>query len=109
MPFPHLIPAAHAAVYDGCGLACGFRAAASIVGGNKPLRQIILQALVAVLSFMALAAAIAIMVAGIYLIAGGGTDDAKGKAKKMILYAVIGIIVILLARLAVEFVIKSVS
>lgn len=105
--------AAAAAVYKGpCGagsFVCGFRAAKSILGSGKGLREVIIQILSAVLQFMALAATIAIIAAGIYLIAGGATDEAKTKAKKLILYAVIGLIIILVASVFVEFVIKNVQ
>ncbi len=78
-------------------------------GGDLPsgtvnLRQLILNILAWVLNFLALLAVIFIIIAGIRLIVSQGDDDQKGKAKKTIMYVIIGLIVIILARVIVGFV-----
>ncbi len=73
-------------------------------GSNLNLRGLVLEIIGWVLSFLALLAVIYIIIAGIRLIVSQGDDDQKGKAKKTIMYVVVGLIVIILARVIVGFV-----
>ncbi len=73
------------------------------------IRGIILRALLFVLNFLALAAVIFIIVAGIRLIVSQGEDEAKNKAKKTILYVIIGLLVVLFARVIVGFFTDTIS
>lgn len=66
-------------------------------------RQIVLDIITFVLNFLALLAIIFIIVAGIRLIVSQGEDEQKDKAKKTILYVIIGLLVILFARVIVGF------
>ena len=59
-----------------------------------------------VLSYMSLAAVIVIIIAGIWMIVGLGEESSKERAKKIVLYAIIGLLLILLARGIVIFVIR---
>ncbi len=70
---------------------------------EQGIRDIILRALQFVLDFLALAAVIFIIVAGIRLIFSQGADEQKDKAKKTILFVIIGLLVILFARVIVGF------
>ena len=70
---------------------------------KQGIRDVILRALAFVLDFMALAAVIFVVIAGIRLIVSGGSDEQKDKAKKIILYVIIGLLVILFARVIVGF------
>jgi Type IV secretion system pilin len=67
------------------------------------LRELILKALTFVLNFLALVAVVFIVVAGIRLIVSQGDEDAKNKAKTTILYVILGLLVILFARVIVGF------
>ncbi len=67
------------------------------------IRNVILNALVFVLNFLALAAVIFIIIAGIRLIVSQGSDDAKDKAKKTIIAVIVGLLVVLFARVIVGF------
>jgi hypothetical protein len=97
---PHSV---QAAVYDGGGLGDGLGAAGNIEGPSKlPIRELILKAVNYVLNFLALAAVIAVIVAGIYLIVSNGNDDNKEKAKKIILYVVVGLIIVIMAKVIVN-------
>ena len=72
-------------------------------GANESgIRSIILKVLTFVLNFLALLAVIFIIIAGIRLIVSQGEDEAKEKAKKTILYVIIGLVVILFARVIVS-------
>ncbi|MDA1208639.1 MAG: hypothetical protein O2904_01245 [bacterium] len=62
-----------------------------------------------VLSFMALVAVVLIVVAGIRLVLSQGEEAEKDKAKKTILYVVIGLIVIIIARALVDIIITAIS
>ncbi|TSC58091.1 MAG: hypothetical protein Greene041619_780 [Candidatus Peregrinibacteria bacterium Greene0416_19] len=103
------VPPAYGAVYNGQGLRAGIDAARGILSPSRPLRTIVVGILRTVLNFMALAATIAIIVAGIYLIAGNGSDESKTKAKSIIIYTIVGLIIILVARVIVHFVITTVQ
>lgn len=72
--------------------------------GTDAIRQSILNVLDVILSFMALIAVIVIVIAGIRLVISQGEEQEKDKAKKAIFYAIIGLIVILLAQAIVGFI-----
>jgi hypothetical protein len=68
------------------------------------IRTIITDIITAILNFLALIAVVIIVVAGIRLIVSQGEDDAKDKAKKTIFYALVGLIIVLFARVIVGLV-----
>lgn len=76
---------------------------------QEGIRNIILDALKFVLDFMALIAVVFIVVAGIRLIVSQGDEDAKNKAKTTILYVILGLLVILFARVIVGFFTSTIS
>ena len=74
-------------------------------GGNvSDLHAIILQILNAVVNFLGILMIIAIVVAGFRLVLSQGEEEAKEKAKKGVMYAIIGLILVLLAKAIVLFV-----
>jgi type IV secretory pathway VirB2 component (pilin) len=104
---PLAVPSAHAQVFNGPGLEGGVNAASQVNGPvNKPLREFVTDLLAKVLNFLALAAVIVVIIAGLYLIFSNGSDDAKNKAKNIILYTIIGLLVILFARTIVGIVVS---
>ncbi len=68
------------------------------------IMSIIIEVVGVVLNFILLIAVIFVIVAGIRLIISGGDEAQKDKAKQTIIYVVIGIIVILFARVIVSLV-----
>lgn len=72
--------------------------------GADGVRSVIIQILEAVLSFLALIAVVVIVIAGIRLIVSQGEDEQKDKAKKTIFYAIIGLVIVLFARVIVSLV-----
>jgi succinate dehydrogenase hydrophobic anchor subunit len=68
------------------------------------IKQIIVDILTTVLDFVLLLALVYVIVAGLRLIISGGDEGEKDKAKKTIIYVIVGIIVIILARVIVTFV-----
>lgn len=72
--------------------------------GTASLKDAIIRVVVAVLDFVILIAVIYVIVAGIRLIVSGGDEGEKDKAKQTIIYVIVGIIVVLFARVIVSFV-----
>ncbi len=70
---------------------------------KQGIRDVVLRMLQFVLDFLALAAVVFIVIAGIRLIVSQGGDEQKDKAKKTILFVIIGLLVILFARVIVGF------
>jgi len=88
---------------EGLGQAQGF-ASASGLATNSDVRAIATNVIVRVISFTALLATVAIIAAGIYLIAGFGNDTNRDTAKKIITYTLIGLAIILFARVIIGIV-----
>lgn len=68
------------------------------------LKRLIVDIITTILDFVLLVAVIFVIVAGIRLIISGGDEGQKDKAKQTIIYVIIGIIVVLFARVIVSFV-----
>ncbi len=103
-----------ASVFDGEGLIGGLEKAEEELQGTgireetdivKPIADIIRF----ILMFIAIAAVIVIIAAGIILIFSFGSDGAIQRARKMIIWAIVGLIVVLLAFVIVEFVIDIIT
>ena len=103
-----LLERAHAQVFDGPGLEGGVGVAAQIDGPVKgTLRGVILDMLQKALGFLALAGVVMMVIAGYMFVVSAGDDTMKDRAKKIMLYVVIGIVVIMLARSLVGFFMKG--
>ena len=74
------------------------------LSGSVSIVQVLVALISGVLDFILVVAVIFVIVAGIRLIISGGDEGEKDKAKKTIVYVIVGIIVILLARVIVTFV-----
>jgi len=97
-----------AAVFDGGGAQTGIGQAAGISGLAKgEPRSVIERALRVVINFVALMAVIAIVVAGLFLILGMGDETSKDRAKKIVLYTIIGLLVLLFVRVIVGFITRG--
>ena len=79
------------------------------IGGVTDPRTGVIKILKGILNFLALIAVIVIVIAGIRLVVSSGDEGAVDKAKKTILYAIVGLILILLASAIVEFVVEIAS
>ena len=86
-------------VYSGGGITEGINTAGNITGvTNNNLRQTIGTTVDTALSYTALAAVVVIVIAGLYLILGLGSDSSRDTARKIVLYTGVGIVIILLAK-----------
>ena len=70
---------------------------------KQGIRDVILRALAFVLDFLALSCVVIVIIAGVYLVFSQGGDEQKDKGKKAILYFILGLLVILFARVIVGF------
>ncbi len=70
---------------------------------KQGVQNLIVRIIVFVLDFLALIAVVFVIIAGIRLIVSQGEEEQKEKAKKTILYVIIGLIVVLFARVIVSF------
>lgn len=68
------------------------------------IKSLIIGIITTILDFVLLIAVIYVIVAGIRLIVSGGDEAQKDKAKQTIIYVIIGIIVVLFARVIVTLV-----
>jgi len=95
-----------AQVYNGGGVNAGIQAASGLGGitGETSIIDIILKIILFILDIALILAVAAIVIAGIYLITSNGEESQKDKAKNIIYYVIIGIIVILFSRVIVVFV-----
>jgi hypothetical protein len=92
-----------AQVYSGPGLQPGAEGlgVSGIHGGS--LRVTIANIVNKVLGYVSLLAVVVIIIAGLYLILGLGSESSKETAKKIVLYTAIGLILILLSKALVMF------
>ncbi len=72
--------------------------------GSGNLKEAIVVVIQYILGFVAIVAVVVIVIAGIRFIVSAGEEGEKEKAKKMIIYALIGLVIILLAEAIVNFV-----
>lgn len=73
-------------------------------GSTSDIRVTAINVLRTILSFLGLVAVIVIVIAGIRLIIGGADEGQREKARNAVVYAIIGLVLILLARAIVDFV-----
>ncbi len=95
-----------AQVFDGPGLIGGVELADNVEDlpdADNP-RQTVVDILEAILNFVALIAVIMVIIAGFYLVLSMGNEEQRDKAKRIILYTLAGLIVILFARIIVGLV-----
>lgn len=96
---------AYAQVFNGGGLGEGVGAAAGVTGvAHTDPRTAVANAIATILSFAALLAFIMVVIAGFYLVLSLGDEERKEKAKKIITYTLIGLVVLLFSRVIVALV-----
>ena len=85
-----------ASVYGGPGLNI------TPIGGGTSLdtsvSSLVFSVIVFILDIVLIFAILAVIISGIYLIVSGGEEAQKDKAKNIILYCAIGILVVMLSR-----------
>lgn len=76
-------------------------------GGATDVKALALTVVNYFLGFLGLIAVIMVIYGGVTYVISAGNDDAIGNAKKIIMYALVGIIVILLSFVVVNAVLKA--
>ncbi|HVW67273.1 MAG TPA: hypothetical protein VHA78_06140 [Candidatus Peribacteraceae bacterium] len=98
-----------AQVYNGGGIGQGINATGGIAVPHTDLRTVVINIIRVTLSYLALAATVMIIVAGLYLVLSLGNESARDKAKNIIVYTIIGLVIILFSELIVNLVLKILS
>ena len=80
---------------------------ASATGGQGSIRQLALQIVNFFLGFLGIVAVMMIIYGGFLYVTAAGNDEKVGQAKKIIMYAVIGIIIILVSFAIVNTVLQA--
>ncbi|MBP7114414.1 MAG: hypothetical protein KBA40_03100 [Candidatus Peribacteraceae bacterium] len=103
------VPKAMAQVYGGCGILCGISSASGLTGLTTAtsISELVFKIINFILDIALLLAVLAIIIAGLYLITSQGEEGQKDKAKKIIFYAIIGVLLILFSR-AIVMLINSI-
>ena len=70
---------------------------AAATGGEGSIRQLVLRMVNFFLTFLGIVAVIMVIYGGITYVISAGNDEAVGNAKKIIMYALVGIVIILLS------------
>jgi len=78
-----------------------------ITGGEGDLRALVLKILNFFLTFLGILAVIMVVYGGVTYVTSAGNDEAIGNAKKIIMYAVVGLIVILLSFAIIRTVLSA--
>ena len=74
------------------------------IGGGMNVRETITNIIRSVLSYLGLLAVAVIVIGGVLLVIGMGSEDSLERTKKIVLYTLIGLFLILLAGAIVDFV-----
>jgi cytochrome bd-type quinol oxidase subunit 2 len=80
---------------------------ASATGGEGSIRALILRIVDFFLLFLGLIAVIMIIYGGVTYVTAAGNEEKVGKAKKIIMYAIIGIVIVLISFALVNTVIRG--
>ena len=92
-----------AQVYNGGGIPAGVNATAGVTGvSHASVRETVIRIIEVALNYASLAAFLMVVIAGFYLVLNNGNDDQVEKAKKIIKYTLIGLVVLLLSRALVQ-------
>lgn len=90
--------------FDGNDNGTSSAASLTKTGGTfTDFTQFIIKLINLVLLYIGIIAVLVVIIAGVTFIISGGNEDLRSRAKRAIVYSVIGLIVILFAKVLVEF------
>jgi len=103
-----------ASVFDGGGLVQGLTEAQNELSGSgiRPdtdIVVVVVSIINAVLPYVALLVLVAFVVAGFLFILGFGSDTAIQRAKKIMIWSAVGLVVVLFAFIITQFIIEIAS
>lgn len=76
-------------------------------GGATSIRELVLRMINYFLTFLGILAVIMIIYGGVRYVASAGNDEAVGTAKKVILYSIVGLIIVMLSFVIINAVIGA--
>lgn len=76
-------------------------------GGNGSVEDVGVRIINAILNLIGLIAVVVIVIAGVRLVVGGVDDGQREKARNAVLYAVLGLLLVLFAKAIVQFVVDE--
>ena len=76
---------------------------------DQPIRDFVIKIIKAILNFLALIGTIMVIISRLFLIFSMGDEAAKDKAKKIITYTLIGLVIVFFARVIVGFTVAVLS
>ncbi|MBI5754210.1 hypothetical protein HZA40_03660 [Candidatus Peregrinibacteria bacterium] len=79
----------------------------NITGGQTSLKALVLTIVDYFLEFLGILAVVMVIYGGVTYVSSAGNDEAVGKAKKIIMYALIGLVIIMLSFVAVNAVLGA--
>ncbi len=82
-------------------------AVSTATGGASSLRQLVLTMVNYFLGFLGLVAVLMVIYGGVTYVTAAGKDDAVEKGKKIIMYALVGLIIVLLSFVVVNFILGA--
>lgn len=99
---------AYAQVWQGGDVQSGISEAEAIeTGGGGDIRESVTSILFEVVSYVGLAAVTVIIIAGIMLVVGGANSEIQSRARRIILYSLIGIVVMIVSAGIVKLLIDA--
>lgn len=82
-------------------------AVATATGGESSFRGLVLRVINYFLGFLGLLSVVMVIYGGVTYVTSAGNDDAVGNAKKIIMYALIGLVIVLLSFVVVRAVLGA--
>ncbi|MFA5820547.1 MAG: hypothetical protein WC873_00290 [Candidatus Gracilibacteria bacterium] len=82
-------------------------AVSTATGGASSLRQLVLTMVNYFLGFLGLIAVLMVIFGGVTYVTAAGKDDAVEKGKKIIMYALVGLVIVLLSFVVVNFILGA--
>lgn len=96
--------------WTGGGVPDGVSDASSLnTGANADVRSTVVDAINDVLLLLGIIAVGALIIGGLMLLTGQGSDESREKVRKLVINTIVALIIILFARAIVEFYVQAVT
>lgn len=89
--------------WNGGGVPGGVNDALDLeTGGNNDFRAKVISIMNQAIALLGILAVLVLVIGGLILVTGQGSDDSREKVRKIVLYTVIGLILVLFAKALVD-------
>lgn len=90
--------------WNGPGVPGGVNEATNLdTGGTTDFRQRVIDILNRIIELLGILCVVILVIGGLMLVAGMGSDDSREKVRKIVLYTIVGLILVLFAKAVVDF------